>query len=216
MTNPSEFPPEVPVVKPVAEKSYEEMTAEDRLAHDREIYQREVKERTCADCATYVKMHKAIIVPAEEVPEEIKVPGKAWMGATLFQFIDKNGNLCEIDVRFEEIQSLLSHVQMSDNERSTPDRQYYHPVVVNALDVSSFFVNELKRSGFNIEHRTPEAIKARGMSQFQFDKISTAPKVGSAIEAHKIKIEEESRKQRMEELNKGLEEKPVNLDEFDF
>ncbi len=60
----------------------------------------------CADAATYVRLHKEIAVPADDVPDRIKTPGRGWLEGRQFRFIDKDGNLCQVDVDYKKIASV--------------------------------------------------------------------------------------------------------------
>ena len=86
----------------------------------------------CADVATYVRMHKMITVPAEEVPDDIKKQNrKGWIGNEMFRFIDDDGNIATVEINYETISSIRISQNYEDNVKQ--------------------FVKELKKHEFNIK-----------------------------------------------------------------
>lgn len=93
----------------------------------------------CKDAATYVRMNKKIIVPDSEISEDIKTqPGKGWIGSSRFIYIDKTGNIAEIDIDYKKISSIDDDISWEKKVAQ----------FVEELEAVGF---KIKRGGFGAE-----------------------------------------------------------------
>ena len=98
-----------------------------------QLRERVESEGQCADAATYVKLNKKIILPAEEVPDVTRTQkGKGWIGSTTFRFVDKDGNIAEVNIDYAKIASMPTSGDWGMRR--------------------DCFADELKERGFDIEN----------------------------------------------------------------
>jgi hypothetical protein len=92
-------------------------------------------EGKCADVATYVRMNKKVVVPAENASEKIKDnKGKGWiMGGKQLLFIDVEGNIAKVDIDYQKISSMPKDIYQDK--------------------LSKIFEKELKKCGFDMQPR---------------------------------------------------------------
>jgi|SRR3989344_8049128 len=92
------------------------------------------------DAATYIKINKVILVPAEKVPNNIKeLSGNGWLGSDeTLTFIDKDGNIARAKIDYQRISTIKvendgmegSEIRLQENRGS--------------------FIDELKQNNFNV------------------------------------------------------------------
>lgn len=85
------------------------------------------------DAASYVRKYKKIVVPSSHVPEKIKSQkGKAWIGNIELVFIDKDGNIAEVNrIDYGKIASITAPAE--DTQKKV-----------------EMFASELSEAGFKI------------------------------------------------------------------
>lgn len=67
------------------------------------------KEGKAENVGSYIKMHKEIALPKEEMSPELKEKiktGLAWWLGGILQFVDKEGNIAQVEIRPGKIASL--------------------------------------------------------------------------------------------------------------
>ncbi len=107
------------------------------------------------DAATFVRENKVVVVPASEVPEEIKYKkGEGWIGNEFFIFIDSQGNIAEVKFDYNKIASI--------DKQSGDWRDYRRQVV-----------NELEKYGFNFKDASEEDFRIVTRLKHQYRKIGT-------------------------------------------
>lgn len=121
---------------------------EAKMEHEGELY---------PDVVSYVKMNKEIIVPAEEVPEEIKKEiGTGWLTSENFSFIDQEGNFVQImPIFYDKISSIAGKKREQEQTEQ--------------------FKKELEDAGFSFRYSMPfDLVKAIDNYQKKVSKANEA------------------------------------------
>lgn len=135
--------------------------------HEQIMQRMENGSSECADAAMYIKMHKSILVPSNEVSYSLAYRKKdqrrtGWIKDKLFRFIDDDGNIAEVNINFDEISSINMDPGKFREEAEVRK-----------------FIEELEDYGFNIK--------------MNLDNYEYGNKILEDIERHKREIEKESK-----------------------
>lgn len=129
-----------------------------------------------ADLGTYIKLHKEIVLPKEEITPRLKEKiksGLVFYRGDVLMYVDKDGNIANVEIRSEKISSLR-----------------------RGMGIQEQVEKELKELGF---FKPGEGKGGEGITVMEGDEILNA--IGKEIGNYKKKIEEQIREKKGEEFD---------------
>jgi len=134
------------------------------------------KEGRAANLGTYIKMHKEIALPKEEITPRLKEKiksGLVFYRGDVLMYVDKDGNIANVEIRSEKISSLR-----------------------RGMGIQEQVEKELKELGF---FKPGESRGGEGITVMEGDEILNG--IGEEIGNYKKKIEEQIREKKGEEFD---------------
>ena len=121
------------------------------------------------DAATYVKINKKIVLPAEDVPETVREQkGKGWIADKLFRYIDKDGNLARVDIDYEKILSFAKRGRLSS--ATGAEDQLKEELGERGFDIAGEgrMPGEIAQAIHTYEQKVREQMKEKAKREFDF------------------------------------------------